>query len=37
MNDDKQTTNVAVVVTVCSLLAVISLAAFIIARRKRFN
>lgn len=37
MNDDKQTTNVAVVVTVCSLLTVISLAAFIIARRKRIN
>ena len=37
MNGDKQTTNVAVVVTVCSLLAVISLATFIIARRKRIN
>ena len=37
MNGDKQTTNVAVVVTVCSLLTVISLAAFIIARRKRIN
>ena len=36
-NGDKQATNTAVVVTVCSLLSVISLAAFIIARRKRFN
>lgn len=36
-NTGKQTTNTVVVVTVCSLLTVISLAAFIIARRKRIN